>query len=536
MLSFELTIILSIVVAIFFFALQFFFFDETRNYANLYKNFFHHSQNYRTVSQQLGEDEIMQLAKVGEKNSDLNQLIDEINHYVSKTKGTTDFSIIQNKVERKLSMRHDQATAKISFPTHLGLMGTFCGLFMGILTFLLGFDGADGITDDSIKNLLLGVLVSMSTSFLGLLLTTVNNALYGEAQKNVEETKNEFFDFVQTELMPSLDVSLVSAISKLHVTVDKFEPSFERVIKKFQTTFDSCTSAFGSAFEQNVKSVADAVRVMGQNMDKINENISLQGKLLETLKSNQIVLGLEKYIEAADHFAGITQSLNKFEEARRMMLAATQEVINYQEQYNEMLKVPREVAIRMNQILDRIKTFEENINNLGRDLTNRDILAGTQVDAIKQILQALNSKKKVADKFLELSDEQLEAMYKKQTAAINGLTERYTEAIFGHMDSFDKILEDQTKEVVKRNNQFKAALEEKFNIEDVRKEFSQLSNLPEILSALKKQTDSIVVSSLNAKTDNTDPVKAAMMTKQLKEIQELLQKIEAKKTSISLFK
>lgn len=61
-----------------------------------------------------------------------------------------------------------------------------------------------------------------------------------------------------------------------------------------------------------------------------------------------------------------------------MMLAATQEVINYQEQYNEMLKVPREVAIRMNQILDRIKTFEENINNLGRDLTNRDILAGTQ--------------------------------------------------------------------------------------------------------------------------------------------------------------
>lgn len=65
---------------------------------------------------------------------------------------------------------------------------------------------------------------------------------------------------------------------------------------------------FGCFLKQNVKSVADAVRVMGQNMDKINENISLQGRLLETLKSNQIVLGLEKYIEAADHFAGITQS------------------------------------------------------------------------------------------------------------------------------------------------------------------------------------------------------------------------------------
>ena len=58
-------------------------------------------------------------------------------------------------------------------------------------------------------------------------------------------------------------------------------------------------------------------------------------------------------------FASITKSLNKFEEARRMMLAATQEAINYQEQYNEMLTVPREVAVRINQILDRIKTFEE---------------------------------------------------------------------------------------------------------------------------------------------------------------------------------
>lgn len=123
-------------------------------------------------------------------------------------------------------------------------MGTFLGVFIGIFMFLQGFDGAGDVSDESIKNLLTGVLVSMSTSLVGLLLTTINNAKSGEARKNIEEDKNEFYDFVQTELMPALDVSMVLAITKLHETVDRFEPAFDRVINRFQDTFDRCTKGF----------------------------------------------------------------------------------------------------------------------------------------------------------------------------------------------------------------------------------------------------------------------------------------------------
>lgn len=526
--TFYITLAISIGVAILFFALQGRFFMETKFFATLYKDFFKrkNSCSYSTSSFQTGGENVVQLDEVGIENSDLNLLIGEINHYIAKTKGTTDFSIIQNKVERKIAMRRDQALAKLSFPTHLGLMGTFLGVFLGILTFLLSFDGVNGITDVSIQNLLSGVLVSMSTSFVGLLLTTINNARIGEAQKYVEETKNEFYDYVQTELMPSLDVSLVSAITKLHSTVNKFEPAFENVINKFQNTFDRCTSAFGDTFEKNVNTVSTAVQVMGQNMDKINHNIQLQDQILDTLKSEQITRGMEKYIEAANHFVSITQSLNKFEEARRMMLAATQEVINYQEQYNEMLTVPREVAVRINQILDRIKTFEENVNNLGNQISHTDLISGTELNAIKNIIKSLESKKKIADKFIELSDEKLDAMFKKQTEVIDKLNKRYETAITDHMDGFTKMLEEQTKEVVKRQEEFKVALGEKFNIEDVRKEFSQLSNLKllsEILNTLKSQTD------------NSDPVKSSVLAKKLEEMSELLKKIEEKKTSVKLF-
>ena len=138
-------------------------------------------------------------------------------------------------------MRYDQSTVHLAFPTYLGLMGTFSGVFLGILMFLAGFDDVDGITDESIKNLLIGVLVSMSTSLVGLFLTTINNGLAGEARKKIEDDKNEFYDFIQVYITKTASASLVSAISKLHDTVDKFEPAFSSVIEGFKEAFNECT-------------------------------------------------------------------------------------------------------------------------------------------------------------------------------------------------------------------------------------------------------------------------------------------------------
>ena len=359
------SIISAGVVAIVFIFFQVRYFLKTSKYRALFNNFFKKRQSYTTISTRIGDYDYPQLEEVGEPKSDLNDLIREINNYVVKTKGTTDFAHIQNRVERKLNMRYDQSMTHLSFPTYLGLMGTFAGVFMGIIMFISGFDGAGNISDHSIKNLLVGVLVSMFTSLFGLFLTTINNAKAGNARQKIEEDKNEFYDYVQTELMPTLNVSLVAAIGKLHETVDRFEPAFDGVIKRFQTTFDKCTAAFGQNFEKNVVAVAGAVDSMGKNMDKINENIHYQKELIQTMRSDEVAKGMDKYIEAAHQFVSITQSLNKFEEARRMMLAAAQEAITIQNAYADSLKIPREVAVRINEILNRIKDFENSVNAVG---------------------------------------------------------------------------------------------------------------------------------------------------------------------------
>lgn len=480
MTSLSVTIAVSVGIFLLFFIFQLRYFFQTRKSLDLYKNFFSKEDEYKAVNTAIGDDAIPQLVQVGESGYDLNKIISEINHYIVKTKGTTDFSIIQNKVERKLAMRYDQTTAKLSFPTNIGLMGTFFGVFLGILMFVFGFDGVEELRDIAIRNLLIGVLISMATSFFGLLFTTYNSGGVGEAQKKVEEDKNELYDFIQTELMPSLDVSLVVAITKLHETVDEFEPAFEKVINKFQETFDRCTKAFGNSFEKNVTTVSNAVDVMGKNMDKINENIELQKSVISTFKSEEVVRGLEKYVEAADHFVGITQSLNKFEEARRMMLAAAQEAINLQNAYSESLIVPKEVALRINQILDRVKNFEANIEKLGDKLNEREILGNDVVNAIRDQVNGIEKKNKIAESYLQKADGDLEDLFSEQTKVIGNLNNRYAAAINSHIEGFEDLMDKLSEDIKTRHKQFLHLMEDNLNVEMIHEDFSNLSKLDQL--------------------------------------------------------
>lgn len=513
MVSFVITIVIALVLSLLFAVFQSKYFFDTRKYTDVFLNFFAKNRAYSVTNNSEEGEDYPQIELVGKKGSDLNALIEEINTYLYKTKGTSDYEFIRNKVERKLNMRYDQSTVHLSFPTFLGLMGTFTGVFIGILMFLCGFDSAGSVSDESIKNLLVGVLVSMATSLLGLILTTCNTHKVGEARKKIEDDKNEFFDFIQTEVTKTASASLVSAISKLHDTVDKFEPAFDRVINRFQTTFDRCTKAFGENFEKSVVTVADAVDVMGENMDKINENLDLQKKLIETVKSNEMVRGMDKYIEAANHFVSITQSLDKFEEARRMMLAAAQEAIAIQNKYAESLKVPREIAVRINQILDRIKTFETSINELGDKLNNREILGNDVVNLIKEQVQGIAKKGKIADKFLQMSDGKLSELYEQQTSVLNEMNKRYKKAFEAQIQGFEDMIKSQTEELTTRHQQFLRALEVKFNAEDIRAEFSNLKKLNEILSQLQSIAN--------------EGVKSNELTSKLQSIQNELGKIES---------
>lgn len=523
--------ITSLIISIIIFAVallfQLHYFNGNRKKLEIVRKFFTKKRDYEVY----GEAEDSQLNPyVAEEGSSLHTLIKELNEYTKKNHGTTDFSVIQNKTDRKINVLYEDATSKIAFPTYIGLMGTFIGVFLGLLFFtidLASSSNGEGITDETIGNLITGVLVSMSTSFVGLLLTTFTHHLAAETQKVVGEDKNNFYEFIQNELMPTLGVSMVAALNKLHHTINLFEPSFNRVIDKFQTTFDYCTKRFGNAFEQNVTVVSEAVRVMGENMDKINQNVDLNEQLIHTMQSEDIQRTLGTFIDASFSYGLIVDRTRKFEEIASLLEKRVLELINTQSRYNNSLEVPLNVANKLNQILARVTDFEKSINALGRSIEKTDLLGNTEIEALKEAVKAIKKKQKIAVEAMEVSDGHLENIFKMQSESIVKLGRTYEESFATYAEKFQNILDGLEKEMLERRREIVAAIEEKFSLDQIQQEFSQLSKLKKIEELL---------ASINTKSSREEVDKTLETTRrEVESIRKLLDKAieESKKKSDS---
>lgn len=485
-------------------------YNENKRAIARLKRFFSKKEAFSTCeSYEYDEDgnpisEYIKIKEVADKDAELMNLIDDINAYIKKSKGTVAFSIIQNKTERRISMLYEIATSKLSFPTHIGLMGTFAGVFIGLIMFLIGTMAVGGITDSSIQSLITGVLVSMATSCCGIWLLILSHRLASEATNQIDHDKNDFYEWVQNELMPTVDVSMVEAIGKLHETIDKFEPTFSGVISQFKGAFKDVTNAFGTEFRKSVQVVASAVNTMGNNMDKVNKNIDLQSNLLDTLKSNQLVRGMDSFVEASKRFTDITGSLDQFERARRIMLVAAQETINIQKDFNESLQIPKQVAAEINIILNRITKFEESINGLGVNVAQTQMVGNQVVEQIKENINAIKAKQTVAEKYADTANKRLEVYFDEQKKEVSRIMQKYNEALESYLNDYETMLKERKTELESRNREFVEAIDRKLSIEDIRSDFKALREIPHQLEMLMRNPVDGGNERMNAQNETAD--------------------------------
>lgn len=488
-LNFIISLIVSLVTAAYFIRKQRGFYRTTMRNLDQFQKFFQKTDKYKTidVDPDNAGSTSKRLVNVADSSVELYSLIEDINEYLKSCKGTATFNIIQNKTERRIAKLYDKTTSKSSFPTHYGLMGTFVGVFLGLGAFLgMSLGSSEGITDDAIHSLILGVLVSMSTSFIGLRMSTKANDLISDAKNKIDDDKNEFYEFVQNRLMPSVDISLTEALGNLHQTVSDFEPSFSKVITGFKETFNQCTLAFGEDFRKSVKSMVSAVDKMSTNINKITENVDILEELLDRLSGAEWMQYMRQFAEASGHFKELTQSLNDFERARRMLLAATQEAINLQKSYNDSLTIPREVASEINTILQRVVKFEQNINALGADLAATQMLGNTTIEEIKNQISAIKVKHKVAEQYIETSNNKLEMFFDSQLIELKRLEKKYLEALDTLFKAYETITSQHESEINQRHGIFKKAIEDKFELSGVRSELAHLSLIPSIEAGVEE--------------------------------------------------
>ena len=491
-----------------------------RGIGNL-SRFFSKKENYSKYEGTSYDEEtreskpVVTLKDVANNDAELKNLIKDINDYIKKSKGTVAFSIIQNKTERRISMLYEIATSKLSFPTHIGLMGTFAGVFVGLIMFLIGTFISGGITDTTIQSLISGVLVSMITSFCGIWMLIKGHRAASNATNQIDKDKNEFYEWIQNELMPSVDVSMVEAIGQLHKTIDEFEPTFSGVIAQFKDAFKDVTGAFGDDFRLSVEIVKDAVEKMGDNIDKINENIDLQNDLLDTIRSRELVTGLDAFVGASRKFSEITSSLDQFEKARRLMLVAAQNSINLQKDFNDSLEIPKQVASEINTILNRITTFEKNIEGLGVSIGQTQLVGNSLVDQIKENITAIRNKQKVAEKMADTANDKLEHYFEDQKKELGRIAQKYNEALESYLTDYENMLKERKKELEDRKKEFIQAIDEKFSLEEIRSDFSSLKKLHDIHSKIEQLVNNGVKS--NKLKEELDAIKDELIALNEKE-------------------
>ena len=478
--------IISILV---FFILQILAFGYTVLKLGKYKSFFPKDGSWESF-----HNGVAFQIKTPNASSEAKQLVEEVNEYLRRNEGTTDFNIIKDKTERSLDTLYEDAMSKVSFPTYLGLMGTFFGVFIGLKSFNIGV-ATSGVSDEIVSELIGGVIVSMVTSLIGLALMMIGNWIASDYQKKVEADKNTFYDFLQVQLMPVMGTSMVAALHKLHGTINTFEPAFRSIIDEFKSAFGECTETLKGTFGENVKQLTDAVEVMGRNMTAINENVKKQDELLKTMKQRQTLETLEKFNEAADKFDSVSTSIGKLTDIKDEIAKSTQDLVKAQNDFVGQMTIPERVFEKVNTILTRVTTFEESINALGTNIAQTQMLGNTQMNLIQEQITAIQKKTNLAVSYQELADEDLKNLFEAQKAAINALNAKYKAAIEQHGEDFADAMETFKKDFERIVNECKQAVEDKrseyiaeikksIDLEANNKHLAHLDKLDEILSGL----------------------------------------------------
>ncbi len=473
-----------LVTVVVFAAVQGYFFFQTRAKLVELGRFFP-SKKWATKS----EDETLTLIEEPEGSEDAIKMVGEINDYIRKTNGAVEYSVIKDKTERRIDAMYDYATSKISFPTLLGLMGTFFGVYIGLKCFKDGLgEGDGGITDQMIKELIGGIIVSMVTSLVGLFLMIASNIKASLVQKKVDAQKDDFFEFIQMDVIPTLGTNISSSMNRLRSTISKFEPSFRAVIDDFKDAFRDCTDMFKGTFAENAEVLTRAVAEMGSNMTLINENIQKQDQLLNTLRQQEMVVTLDKFVTAADSFDSVTTSIQMLEDAKERIIASTNTLAEKQESYNQSLEVPTRLLAQVNSILNRVTTFEKNIEALGVNIAQTQLLGNTQINAIEEQLNALKAKHRLISGYQETQVDELDKIYKEQSKTVQDLSDAFKRVVSQNKDdietamrefktAYDTIVRDCKTGVEQKLQEFVTALDKTLDVEDANRKLSNLDRL-----------------------------------------------------------
>lgn len=266
----------------------------------------------------------------------LTQVVHNINTYLIRNAGSvSDFHLMKDIVDRNCDNVDEEINTALPAPLYLGLMGTMFGIILsvGVMTItgdlaaLFNTDPGVQVSYNAITVLLGGVGLAMISSLTGLAMTMGNSILnYKGAKSKVERLKNDFFTFIQTELLPVLSQNAASSLRKLEGNLNTFNQHFDQNNRRFNetlmgihTTFESHAQMIEELKEIDLKTLtrfnANVLRELKENTEqfaKFNIYLDLVNSLIENAeklnrKLNQQIDRTRSIEEVARHIQANTE-------------------------------------------------------------------------------------------------------------------------------------------------------------------------------------------------------------------------------------
>jgi hypothetical protein len=316
----------------------------------------------------------------------------DTNAYLLKNKGTADFDILQSIAERRANALDAEVQGNTSSPLYIGLMGTFLGAILGLAGLLAGSGKFDEV---GIQGFLRGVTVAMIGSLCGLGLTLWGNALYKNAHRQAEQRRNDYYTFLQVELLPILHSDMAGSLGSLKAVLDAFNQEFLSKIYEF-----------------------------GPIVRALNENISTQKDFLEQLQK----VGYTQMADASIRvFDKVAQSAHHFEN-----------FLAYQQELNAMLQNGGEVASKITALLGRLTGLETGLNQVPALVQQHAGTVQAQLQFFRQNQTELDRLARQSEQFMDTQYHELSAVMRQRMAVLTQEADQAARVLEDHFQALNK--------------------------------------------------------------------------------------------------
>lgn len=361
----------------------------------------------------------------------LDNILFSVNNYLIRNRGAaSDFNLIKDIVDRNTNAVEEDINLSIGVPLYLGLMGTMIGIVIGLFSMpdlgaALDTKAKDVMLNNGIDLLIGGVKIAMIASFSGLLMTIINSGwIFKGSRIKSESRKNEFYTFIQVELLPIINQGLASTLESLQRNLLKFNNEFTINLSRLTGIFDANTRTITAQKElldaldktkvaeltlYNVK-VLQQLDISIAQFEKFNGYMTNVTLFVEN--SQNIVSRTNELLARTDNFKGIADNLDS-------KLSQSQQLLEFLSSHFKNLEDHKEftsnaVADVGSAISETFKELKEHIQNSSEAMKN------FTVDELELLKSALSESKTNLSNLEHLSTLKTDVSQFKNSSASQG--------------------------------------------------------------------------------------------------------------------